>query len=121
MPYIRTLDLSRRTISNETAMTLLENLSALDLDELILAESKIETIDLIFLRKSIRWKNLKTLNLFCNKIGEKGADYLSNNQIWTNLQALNLSWNNIGDKGAEYLSYNKTWTNLQTQFNREYY
>ena len=114
MPYVRSLDLSRQVITNEIATTLVANLSAIDLDELILAESKVDIMNLACLGKNMRWKNLQTLDLSSNSIGEIGAEHVSSNKTWTNIQTLNLSGNYIGDKGAEYLSVNQTWTHLKT-------
>ena len=136
MPYIRILDLSHAKIE---ALSLVINRSATDLEELILAKSQVDGLDLIYIGGSYwpnlqtldlslnhinyegveslcenqTWTNLQTLDLRNNKIGEKGAEYLSSNKTWTNLQTLNLSHNNIGDKGAEYLCCNKTWTHLK--------
>jgi len=51
----------------------------------------------------VNFENLKGLNLFGNKIGDKGEEYLSKMNL-ENLKELNLSYNNIKDKGANYLS-----------------
>ena len=113
MPYIRALHLIEIGILIEAVTSLTQNLSAIDIDKLILGKHKIEIINLVSFGKTMRWKNPQKLNLSHNKIGEKGAEYLSSDEIWKGIQELDLSSNNIGAKGAEYLSSNRTWTNLQ--------
>ena len=87
MPYIRTLDFSQEKIKNEVVKTLAENLSAIDLDGLILEMSNIEPKDMNLLVQTMKCKKLRALNLSGNKIGDEGVECLSMDGIWTGLQA----------------------------------
>ena len=57
----------------------------------------------------MRSSNLKTLDLWGNKISDEGAEILSKN---TTLTSLNLYNNDISDIGVEHLSKNMTLTSL---------
>ena len=57
-------------------------------------------------------RNLKSIDLSINDIGEKGMSFISNCAFLRNLTSINLSHNSIGDKGMSYLKDCKFLKNL---------